>query len=91
MRALWSYLQIVFLYNQILTFLMALCLPGLAAGEVAAPYVFSESELTGQLSQVTARQVFQDSKGFIWVLTQEGLNRYDGKTNKIFMRVRQVE
>ncbi|MEM0911100.1 MAG: two-component regulator propeller domain-containing protein, partial [Pseudomonadota bacterium] len=30
------------------------------------------------LSQQVVQTVFQDSKGFLWVGTQEGLNRYDG-------------
>lgn len=31
------------------------------------------------LSQKTAQSIFQDSHGFIWIGTQEGLNRYDGQ------------
>ena len=30
------------------------------------------------LSSYNVRKVFQDSKGFIWVATQEGLDRFDG-------------
>jgi signal transduction histidine kinase/ligand-binding sensor domain-containing protein/CheY-like chemotaxis protein len=48
------------------------------------PFVFSDSELTSQLSQATAREIYQDSYGYVWVLTQEGLNRFDGRNNKIF-------
>jgi ligand-binding sensor domain-containing protein len=31
------------------------------------------------LSQKTVQSIFQDRQGFIWVGTQEGLNRYDGR------------
>jgi len=31
------------------------------------------------LSQKSVSKIFQDSNGFIWVGTQEGLNRYDGR------------
>jgi len=31
------------------------------------------------LSQKTAQSIFQDSHGFIWIGTREGLNRYDGQ------------
>ena len=47
-------------------------------------YIFAPNSVTENLSQRTVRQVFQDSKGFIWVLTQEGLNRFDGRTVSIY-------
>ena len=31
-----------------------------------------------------ARHIYQDSRGFLWILTPDGLNRYDGKSNRIF-------
>ncbi len=36
------------------------------------------------LSQKTVQAISQDHNGFLWIGTQEGLNRYDGKTIKIF-------
>lgn len=36
------------------------------------------------LSQNTVFDIIQDSKGFMWFATKEGLNRYDGQTFKIF-------
>lgn len=36
------------------------------------------------LSQSTVICIFQDSKGFIWLGTQNGLNRYDGSNFTIF-------
>jgi len=36
------------------------------------------------LSQVVVNAMLQDSKGFIWIGTQDGLNRYDGYEFKVF-------
>ena len=36
------------------------------------------------LSQRTGRIVFQDSKGYLWFGTQDGLNKYDGYDFKIY-------
>lgn len=49
---------------------------GLAAG--SKDFNFRYSEISEQLSQQWIRQVFQDSRGFLWILSQEGVNFYDG-------------
>ena len=36
------------------------------------------------LSAEEVRNIFQDSEGYIWFLTREGLNRYDGYEFKIY-------
>ncbi|HLP62022.1 MAG TPA: two-component regulator propeller domain-containing protein, partial [Candidatus Deferrimicrobium sp.] len=36
------------------------------------------------LSQVTVNSIFQDSKGFMWFGTQDGLNKYDGYTFTVY-------
>ncbi|MEO1022271.1 MAG: two-component regulator propeller domain-containing protein [Bacteroidota bacterium] len=39
------------------------------------------------LSHNTVQNVMQDSRGFIWVSTMDGLNRFDGKQMRIFRHV----
>lgn len=36
------------------------------------------------LSQATVRCIFQDHKGFLWIGTQDGLNKYDGYAFTVF-------
>ena len=55
-----------------------------AIGSPSRFYSFAESDLTNDLSQVDVLKIYQDSLGFIWILTSEGLNRYDGVSNTIF-------
>lgn len=38
------------------------------------------------LSQNTINTVFKDSQGFMWFGTNDGLNRFDGKTFKVFQQ-----
>ena len=56
------------------------------------PKIFSQEEfvrinhITSDegLSQNTVDCIFQDSRGFIWLATWNGLNRYDGYTFKVY-------
>jgi two-component system sensor histidine kinase ChiS len=45
---------------------------------------FKQISLDQGLSQATVYCILQDSKGFMWFGTQDGLNRYDGYQFKIF-------
>lgn len=36
------------------------------------------------LSQSTVKDILQDKQGFIWIATEDGLNRYDGRSFRIF-------
>ena len=45
---------------------------------------FKRLSIDEGLSQASVNTIFQDSEGFIWVGTQDGLNRYDGYHMKVF-------
>lgn len=45
---------------------------------------FDHLSINDGLSQSTVNVILQDEKGFIWFGTKDGLNRYDGKSFKIF-------
>ncbi len=46
--------------------------------------VFSHFGVRDGLSQGSVNCILQDSKGFVWIGTQDGLNRFDGYTCKIY-------
>ncbi len=48
-------------------------------------YRFKHIDLTDGLSQNTVNDVFQDSEGYLWIATQDGLNRYDGYDIKQYL------
>ncbi len=47
---------------------------------------FKSYNVNNGLSQSVIISIFQDSEGFIWIGTQDGLNRFDGYTFKKFVR-----
>ncbi len=47
-------------------------------------YLFEDISVPEGLSNSTVNCIFQDSNGFIWVSTNDGLNRYDGNSIKVF-------
>jgi len=47
-------------------------------------YVFTNYSINNGLSQSVVNCLFQDSKGFIWIGTQNGLNRFNGETFDVF-------
>ncbi|NOT07474.1 MAG: hypothetical protein HOP28_04625 [Gemmatimonadales bacterium] len=50
------------------------------------PVVFERFAIDRGLSQNSVRTVLTDSTGFVWIGSQDGLNRYDGNTFKVFRR-----
>lgn len=49
-----------------------------------ADIAFKNLTIDDGLSQSTVQIIFQDSKGYIWMGTNDGLNRYNGYEMKIF-------
>ena len=47
-------------------------------------FYFSNLNLKDGLSQISVIKIFQDTKGFIWFATRNGLNRYDGSEFVIY-------
>ncbi len=61
-----------------------------AAAEVATVDAvrFRNFGISSGLSQVTARALMQDEQGFMWIGTQDGLNRFDGYNFRVYQRDR---
>ena len=55
---------------------LSLAVPAVPAG--AQPLRFERLTIEQGLSQSTANSVVEDDLGFLWIGTQDGLNRYDG-------------
>lgn len=56
----------------------------LTFGAKSQSYNFKKYEVENGLSTNVTTAVIQDSKGFIWIGTRDGLNRFDGYNFKIF-------
>lgn len=64
-----------------LVFILLIYQPGNARGaDFSTPIDidFKPESISKLLTQQTVEQVFQDSRGVLWFLTQEGLNKYNG-------------
>src|SRR3990172_3319918 len=47
-------------------------------------YLFENISIPEGLSNSTVQNIFQDSNGFLWISTADGLNRYDGNKMVVF-------
>ncbi len=65
------------------TLFLAILLPGLSLGNTS-PYLFETIDIADGLSQSSISSVTKDKYGFIWIGTEDGLDRYDGITFKKF-------
>ena len=45
---------------------------------------FEHLSIEDGLSQNAGLDIFQDSRGYLWIGTQDGLNRYDGYSFKVY-------
>jgi len=67
------------------TVLFIFCfLPPLFASGFDSEAKFEQISTNENLSQSVVSKIIQDKKGFLWVGTQNGLNRYDGYEFKIY-------
>src|SRR6476661_10650132 len=55
--------------------------PNIAPGSIVQ---FEHLTIEDGLSQNAGLAIFQDSKGYLWIGSQDGLNRYDGFNFKIY-------
>ena len=50
-------------------------------------YLYSfNSDLNEGISQLSVMTIYQDSRGYLWFATKNGLNRFNGKEYKIYHR-----
>ena len=50
-------------------------------------YLYSfNSDLNEGISQLSVMTIYQDSRGYLWFATKNGLNRFNGKEHKIYHR-----
>jgi ligand-binding sensor domain-containing protein len=61
---------------------MALATP--PAGDPERGLQFEHLSVEHGLSQSTVKCILQDSMGFMWFCTEDGLNRYDGHGFKVY-------
>src|SRR5262245_60057105 len=70
----------------LVSFLALQALPGLAfaATAGAGPIRFARMSVKQGLSQSTVLCTYQDSRGFVWFCTEDGLNRHDGYSVTVY-------
>lgn len=63
----------------IIALIIGLCLStGMVSGQDRENVYLTRISIREGLTQAAVKAVYQDAQGFIWVGTEEGLNRYDG-------------
>ncbi|RLA49763.1 MAG: hypothetical protein DRR42_14965 [Gammaproteobacteria bacterium] len=70
-----------------LAFIVFIALTPIVSGAAITPSIdidFNPDSISKNLTQQTVSQIYQDSQGVMWFLTQEGLNKYNGFTLENF-------
>ncbi len=67
-------------FTRTLTATMSFLLPVLSAQALSYRYFTSDHELSSSL----INQIYQDSRGMVWIATEDGLNRYDGSKFTVY-------
>ncbi|MCF0148811.1 MAG: histidine kinase [Clostridium sp.] len=62
----------------------SLCFQVSAVNNDKKNIVFKRITVDDGLSQTTAQYLFQDSKGYMWIATTDGLNRYNGHEFEVY-------
>jgi signal transduction histidine kinase/ligand-binding sensor domain-containing protein/DNA-binding response OmpR family regulator len=62
--------------------------PAAAPVPATRPMYFEHLTMRDGLSQSTVNDIFQDSKGYVWLATESGLDRYDGNSIREYRRER---
>ena len=65
-------------------FLLGICLWYFSSINAQDRLDFEKINIENGLSHISVLDIIQDSKGFIWIGTQYGLNRYNGYSFDIF-------
>jgi len=74
----------ILILTVIFTILISLSRPVSVCAAESDDIIFQHITTEDGLSQSTINYLFQDSKGFIWFGTQDGLNNYDGYKLRIY-------
>lgn len=64
--------------------IMTIFLCFIAWGAKAQNITFNHLTTDNGLSQISVNSLYMDEKGFLWIATREGLNRYDGNFVKTY-------
>ena len=81
-------------HNLFRAFVACTTLLGIGAAQAAAPVpdsrpiYFEHLTMRDGLSQSTVMSILQDSKGYLWLATESGLDRYDGYSIRAYRRER---
>ncbi len=70
--------------NSIKIIVAILCLPILLSAQTDKKFYFENISIPDGLSNTQVWDIKQDKYGFLWIGTQDGLNRYDGYNFKIY-------